>query len=453
MQVFESSIELPVSIEAAFAYHERPGALQRLIPPWENVVIETSDQSLQPGSRVTLRSSIGGLPMRWIAEHRDYDPPHRFEDVALSGPFHHWHHRHLFRALTANSSLMTDRVEYQLPFGAMSRRLGGGYVRRQLEAMFAYRHRVTRSDLATAARYSLSPMKIAITGAGGLLGSELSPFLSLLGHRSVPAQRSGEGAQTSFQLAANHRWDDCDVVIHLAGKSIAEQRWSESVKAQIRDSRVAPTRRLCQQLAELSNPPKLLICASATGIYGDRGDELVDESSQLGDDFLANVAAEWEAACDPARQAGIRVVHLRLGVVLSPRGGALSSMLLPARLGLGGPIGGGKQWWSWIAMDDVLGAIYHAIANDAVAGAMNAVAPTPVRNREFAADLGAVLGRPAFVPAPAPVLRLALGQMADDLLLSSTRVEPGVLTATGYDFRFTKLEPALRHLLGRSEKT
>lgn len=448
MPVFESSVDLPVSVEQAFAYHERPGALQRLIPPWENVQIESSDGSIKPGARVTIRNRVAGVPLRWVAEHRAYEPPTRFEDIALSGPFAAWRHQHLFQSTTSDSSTLTDRIDYELPMGWIGQRLGGSYVDNQLQAMFRYRHRVTRDDLTTLARYSLSPLKVAITGASGLVGRELLAFLSLLGHQSIRIKRGGDGTTNSFQLEQPNRWSDCDAVVHLAGKSIAEQRWSTLVKSELRESRVGPTRALCQTLAALERRPQVFICASAIGIYGDRANEVVDESSIIGDDFLASLARDWEQACQPAVDAGIRVVHLRFGVILTPRGGALAKMRLPAKLGLGGPMGNGEQWMSWVAIDDALAAIYHAIAGKHIHGPINIVTPKPVTNREFAKLLGKVLGRPAFLPAPAPLLRLAIGEMADALLLTSTRVHPGALLRSGYDFRFSELENALRHLLG-----
>jgi uncharacterized protein (TIGR01777 family) len=448
MQTHESSVDLPVSIEEAFAYHERPGALQRLIPPWESVRVESSDGSLTPGSKVTLVTRVAGIPLRWKAEHRDYDPPHRFEDVALSGPFSHWHHRHLFEATSLTTSRLTDHIEYEVPLGGLGQAFGGSFVRGKLESMFAYRHRITKDDLTMASRYNLPPQTIALTGSTGLVGNALVPFLSILGHQPIRTVRHGSDADTTFELPEQNQWSQCDAVVHLAGKSIADARWSNTVKRQIRDSRVGPTRRLCETLASLPSPPKVFVCASAIGIYGNRGDEVLTETSTRGDDFLAEIGEQWEAACRPARDAGIRVVNMRFGLILSPRGGALAKTLLPAKLGLSGPLGSGNQYWSWIAIDDVLGAIYHAIANDQVAGPVNVVAPDPSTNRDFARTLGKVLHRPAFVPAPAPILRVALGEMADALLLTSTRVKPDVLLSTGYQFRFTDLAETLTSMLG-----
>jgi hypothetical protein len=242
---------------------------------------------------------------------------------------------------------------------------------------------------------------------------------------------------------------EVDAVVHLAGKSIAEGRWDDRVKAEIRDSRVNLTRQLCESLAKLSKRPRVLVCASATGIYGDRGNEVLDERSAPGSGFLADVAQQWEEACRPAIDAGIRVVHARLGVVFSPRGGALQKMLTPAKF-CGGALGSGNQWWSWIGIDDVLGAIYHCVANPSISGPVNFVSPQPLTNRVIARTLGTVLHRPAIFPAPAIALRTAMGEMADALLLASCRVVPRQLTESGYRFRFTDLEDLLRYSLGQS---
>jgi len=259
--------------------------------------------------------------------------------------------------------------------------------------------------------------------------------------------------------AAGPRWDPAagridedglegfDAVVHLAGESIA-RRFTARHRRAVLESRRDGTRLLCAALARRARPPRVLISASAMGIYGDRGDEVLDESSQTGRGFLADVARIWEAETEVAKAAGIRVVITRNGLVLSRRGGALAPLLAPARWGLSGPLGSGHQWWSWIALDDVVPAIEHLIATDAIDGPVNLVAPQPVRQAEFARALGRVLARPALVPAPAFALRMILGRgMADDLILASARIRPARLAASGYAFRFESLEPALRHLL------
>jgi len=299
-------------------------------------------------------------------------------------------------------------------------------------------------------------MKVAITGASGLLGSALVPFLAADGHEVVRLVRRAPKARDEA------RWDPetsaiddaalegVDAVVNLSGESIAGGRWTEARKALLRSSRLGPTHVLAKTLAGLSRKPRVFISASAVGYYGNRGDAWLTEKDAPADDFLGRLSAEWEKAAEPAARAGIRVVHPRIGVVLTPAGGALGKMLLSFRAGLGGVLGPGTQYMSWIAIDDLLGVIRHLLGRDDVAGPANAVAPEPVTNALFTKTLGRVLGRPTVVPAPAFALRLALGEMADATLLSSTRVRPERLLATGYRFRFPELEGALRHVLGRT---
>ncbi|NNE00582.1 MAG: TIGR01777 family protein [Pirellulaceae bacterium] len=452
-KIYVASTTLPVSVADAFAYHDRRGALERLIPPWESAHIESSDQSLEVGSRVVLKTKIAGVPLRWVAEHTHYDPPTLFADTQISGPFAKWNHRHHFIQAGDESSLIKDEIQYRLPGGSLGRLFGGSMAQRTIESMFSYRHQVTRDDLQLFNQYPTSPLTVAISGASGLVGAQLSALLSLLGHRTLRIVRNPTNDSSDIAVWSDPadvaKLEDVDAVIHLAGKPIADDRWTDDVKQQIRDSRVIKTRELCESLAKLHRKPKVLICASATGIYGNRGDEILDENSAAGGDFLADVAREWEDACQGARDAGIRVVNTRFGIVLTPRGGALQKMLLPAKLA-GGSLGNGQQWWSWIALDDVLGAIYHCIQDDSISGAVNFVAPEPIRNRDFAKTLGRVLGRPALLPAPAFGLRLALGEMADALLLASTRAVPQKLLQSTYKYRFDDLESALRYYLGRN---
>jgi uncharacterized protein (TIGR01777 family) len=225
-------------------------------------------------------------------------------------------------------------------------------------------------------------------------------------------------------------------------------RWTEAKKKGIRESRVQGTTHLAAALARTQMPPRVFICASAIGLYGNRGEELLTETSPAGQGFLPEVSREWEAASRVAADAGIRTVNLRIGLVLSPKGGALEKMLAPFKLGLGGRVGSGQQWWSWIHVDDIVGAVHHAVHTESLAGPVNLVAPNPVRNAEFTSALAAVLGRPAFLPVPAFAARLVFGEMAEELLLSSERVQPVRLQASGYSFRFAELRAALEDLLG-----
>ncbi len=299
-------------------------------------------------------------------------------------------------------------------------------------------------------------MHIAVTGASGLVGSKLVPMLTTGGHevtrlvRREPAWESEVTWDPQGEFDASSL-DGIDAVVHLAGENIAASRWSAKVKERIRSSRVQGTRALCESLAKMESPPRVLVCASAIGYYGDRCDEILTEDSNAGDGFLADVAQEWEAATKPACNAGVRVVNLRFGMILSPKDGALAKMLLPFKLGGGGRVGSGKQYWSWISIDDAAGAIHHALMMNSLSGPVNAVTPNPVTNLEFTKTLGRVLRRPTLVPMPAFAARLALGEMADELLLASIRVEPKELNRTGYEFRQPTLESALRHLLGKTQ--
>lgn len=297
-------------------------------------------------------------------------------------------------------------------------------------------------------------MRLLVTGASGLIGSSLVPWLASGGYRVTRLTRSEPqpGAdEVRWDPAAGTidraRLEGVEAVVHLAGENLATGRWTHAKKARIQMSRVSGTRLLSEALARLTRPPRVFVCASAIGYYGNRGAEILNEESPPGSGFLADVCREWEAAAEPARRRGIRVVHLRTGVVLSAQGGALAKILLPFRMGLGGPLGNGQQAMSWIALDDVLGVIQHVLSIDAVTGPLNVVAPTPVTNREFTKTLGRVLSRPTLVPAPAFALRLILGELADEALLASTRAIPSKLLATGYVFRYPTLEGALRHVL------
>lgn len=455
-EVFVRRSRLAAPAAEVFRWHARPGALERLTPPWERIRVLSRSGGIEDGARVTLRMGTGPLAVRWTAEHRDYVDGVQFRDVQVSGPFTHWEHTHRVTPDGPAGAYLEDRITYVLPFGALGALGGGALARRRLERTFAYRHRVTAQDIAAHARLGGRHMKILVTGSSGLIGSQLVPFLTTGGHAVVRLVRDGTGKPDGTVV-----WDPekgtidraalegLDAVVHLAGENIAGGRWTAAKKARIYSSRVDGTRLLVEALAGLKRPPRTLIAASAIGYFGHRNDDILDEDSASGGGFLADVVREWEAATQPAAQAGMRVVNLRFGIVLSAAGGALATMLPPFRLGLGGPIGSGEQFMSWIAIDDVIGAVLHALASADLSGPVNTVAPNPVTNREFATTLGRVLSRPALLPLPAFAVKLLFGEMGEELLLSSTRVQPERLKQSGYEFRFPELEGALRHVLGR----
>src|SRR5215212_3672624 len=295
-------------------------------------------------------------------------------------------------------------------------------------------------------------MIIAITGSSGLVGTALVHAIEADGHivRPIVRRRLRPGSDEIRWDPDNNTIDaaelvNIDAVVHLAGENIAAHRWTKSFKRKILNSRVGGTKLLCKTLAGLASKPTVLVGASAVGYYGNRGDELLDESATSGRGFLAEVCQQWEAATVPARDADIRVVNLRIGFVLSKEGGGLAKMLTPFRLGLGGVIGRGNQYMSWIALDDLIRAIQFTLSAAALVGPVNAVAPGPVTNREFTKTLGRVLHRPTIFPMPGFAAKLAFGEMADEMLLGGARVEPRALNNARFEFHYPQLDGALRH--------
>ncbi len=464
---FSRSVTVPVPRDVLFAWHARPGAFERLSPPWQRVEVVRSDGRITDGARVELRTWLPpGLPVgvrvRWRLEHRDYVAGRQFRDVQLAGPFARWSHLHrVDDGPGAAASTLTDAIDYALPFGALGALGGGAVARAELTRLFGYRHAVTLADLERHAAAALPPMTVAVTGASGLIGHALTHFLTTGGHTVVRIGRGAGGASPPSAQLRDVQWDPAagrldpraldgvDAVVHLAGANVGE-RWTPQHRRAIRDSRVQGTGLIARTIAAMERPPRVLVSASAVGYYGDRGDEVLDEGAGPGRGFLADVCVAWEDAAEPARLAGVRVVHPRLGVVLTPAGGALAKLLLPAQLGVGGPMGSGRQWLSVVGLDDVVGAIHAAIAREALEGPVNVVLPEPIRNADFAHALGHVLHRPALMPAPAFALRLALGrEQADEVLLASQRVVPARLLAAGFEFRRPTVDGTLRFELGR----
>jgi uncharacterized protein len=296
-------------------------------------------------------------------------------------------------------------------------------------------------------------MKVAIAGASGLVGSALIPVLKKLGGQITRLVRSDPKAgdiewHPNQDEVSSRTLEGFDVIINLAGENIAGGRWTDDQKRKIRDSRVNGTHLLSESIAKLTQKPRVFICASATGIYGDRDDETLDEQSESGGGFLAGVCREWEKATEPAIKAGTRVVNLRFGPILAREGGMLAKLLTPFKMGMGGKVGSGKQFISWVALEDAVNAIKLAIEDESIRGPLNIVSPNPVRNEEFTKTLGHVLNRPTALAMPAFAARLAFGEMADEMLLASQKVMPKRLTTAGFVFRHPELEPTLRQLLG-----
>lgn len=455
-EIFSRSVRIERPAAEVFAWHERDGAFARLCPPWERVEVTRHVGGIRDGARVSLRTKVGPVWAKWEIEHRDYVEGRQFRDVLLSGPFAKWEHLHSVEPAGENACVLTDEIRYRLPLGALGRWGGVAFTRRQLARMFAYRHAVTKADLEMPKQGAAKC--VLLSGASGLVGRTLVALLRTQGHTvRTLVRRAARGAGEFAWNPATGTMDrtalvGVDAVVHLGGENVAGGRWTTARKAAILASRVEGTRTLAGGIAamKVEQRPEVLVSAAAVGFYGERGDERLGEEAGLGAGFLAEVCAAWEGELVAVEKLDVRTVALRTGVVLTPAGGALAKMLPTMLAGVGGRLGSGRQWMSWITPDD-LGALYlRAVTDSAWRGAFNAVAPEPVTNAELTATLARVLRRPAVLPVPAAVLRLIFGEMAQETLLASTRAVPVRVAEAGFVWRHAELEPALRHVLGRS---
>ncbi len=442
-----------------FDWHERPGALERLTPPWGDVEVLHRSGGIEDGGQISLRIKRGPTSFRWDLRHRDYVYGRQFRDEQVSGPLKSWVHTHTFLPRDGGGTVAQDEIDLEAPLGAAGAALGPAFIRRELDRLFRFRYRRLFTDLARHARYAGRPrLRVAITGSSGLVGSALRHFLTTGGHEVVTVVRDsrklGEGSIFWNPAAGVLNPDDLagiDAVVHLAGTSIAGSRWNEARKRAIKQSRVRGTELLSRTLAGMRDGPRVLVSASAVGFYGDRGDDVVTEGDPGGRGFLAEVCRAWEGATRPAERAGIRVVNLRLGVVLSPQGGALGQMLLPFKMGAGGRLGSGKQYISWIDLDDATGVFLHALYDESLRGPVNATAENPVTNSVFTSALGRALGRPTVVPVPALAVKAAFGELGTEALLWGQRVVPRKALDAGFEFFYEGVEDSLRFQLGRME--
>ncbi|GMR11949.1 MAG: TIGR01777 family oxidoreductase [Gemmatimonadota bacterium] len=414
---------------------------------------------IEDGGRVVLRVRRGPAKFRWELVHSDYEEGRRFCDEQVRGPLAKWRHEHRFTATDNGGCLVEDIVDWAPPLGPAGQLFAGPVVDRELGRLFAFRYRRLRDDLDRARRYGgREPLTVAVTGASGLVGSALVHMLDAAGHKVLQLVRRPTGPHDNLVQwdpktgeIDGRKLEGIDALVHLAGESITGERWSDDKKKRILESRVKGTELLSLTISRLASKPKVMVSASAVGYYGDRGNELLTEGSKPGKGFLSGVCRQWEAATRHAERSGVRVVHLRTGMVLNPRGGALGTMLLPFKVGIGGRLGSGKQYVSWIDADDLLGLINHAICEDSVSGPLNASAPYPVPNATFADVLGRVLHRPTVIPVPGLAIRALFGEMGRELLLQGQRVLPKKAEATGYEFLFPGLEDSLRFELGRPD--
>lgn len=453
----------PVSASALWAFHTNPGGFARLCPPWQSVRLASASGDFAH-LRAVIELKQGPLRLQWHAQHENYVEGRQFQDRQLKGPFARWVHTHTVEPVDANSASLDDQISYDLPLGALGRLIMGSKIKDDLDAMFAFRHERTRHDCVAHARFADLPrMHIGITGSTGLIGSELCAYLLNAGHQVTRMLRAGtdrrlidagapalerviDFASPVHELARS--LEGLDAVVHLAAAPIAAHRWSSRRKQTLVSSRVETTAALARALAVMQNPPRHFIVASGTAGYATQGREPATEKQPLdAQGFLADLVRQWEAAADPARAAGLRVAHLRIGMVLSPRAGALRSLLTPARLGMLGTIGGGQQRWPWIALDDLLAAVEHVLHTPALDGPVNCVSPSMIDAQEMTRILARTLGRPHLIPAPAGLLRAAMGEIAS-VLLEDHGVRPAKLQASGFEFSYADLSHALALSLG-----
>lgn len=455
--ILKAKIAAPV--EEVFAWHARPGAISRLSPPWDPLRLISVTNGINPGSCVVMELRAGPVPFIWEALHTRYEKNVFFEDIQLRGPFSSWTHVHFFEKNASFNTIMEDRISYTLPFHPMGTTLLNGFVQKKFARIFAFRHFTTNADILFHRSLALKPSsRFLLSGASGMIGSNLIPFLTTAGHhvsrlvrrKPVPEKNEIFWNPLSGEIDAD-KLEGFDTVIHLSGENIGQGRWTQEKKKKIICSRTRPTGLLAQTLAGLKKPPEVFISASAIGFYGNRGDKKLTEQNCCGDDFISDVCRQWEASAAPAIKAGIRTVFPRIGVVLHPSGGALKKMLPLFSLGMGGKTGHGRQHMSWIGMDDVVCAILHMAATREIRGPVNLVSPAPVTNADFSRILSDVLGRTSGPAVPGVIIMALFGEMGKETVLSSTRVLPSVLLKTGYKFRHRKLRQALCHVLGKTE--
>jgi uncharacterized protein (TIGR01777 family) len=460
MPRFRHETRLPFPPDEVFAWHARPGAFQRLAPPWATITVRERSGTIRDGDELSLEFERGPLKFTWRFRHRDFADGRSFTDEQISGPFQRWVHQHVFEPDGQGGTRLIDEIHWEPPAAGVDA-LATPVVERELERVFGFRALRLNHDLTLHGRWRDRPrLAVAITGASGLIGSALRAFLTTGGHRVAPLVRSAEQARRE---PGSIPWSPergeiapdalagIDAVVHLAGEPLVQlPRWTAEKKKRILESRVRGTELIARAVAtQHQDGPRTLLSASGIGYYGNRKDEVVTEESGPGKGFLAEVTKAWEEATRRARGAGVRVVLHRAGPVQSPAGGMLEKILIPFRMGMGGRVGSGKQYVPWVDLDDVMGIMLHVLMTD-LEGPINVCSPHPVPNAIFADTLGRVLGRPSLVPVPALVVKTALGEMGEETLLWGQRGKPARLLKSGYTFLLEGLEESLRFQLGRS---
>jgi len=461
LPIFSHQAQFNANKKEIWNWYNSDGAFRRIMPEWEGIQPMNAGR-LVDGDETVFKVKLGPFRQKWVARHHSVVSGESFADRMIKGPFGAWNHNHEFQTEPNGVTSVIDNVEYKLPLHILTGWSAGFTVLPRMKQMFEFRSVRVANDLKQIqATADLPRQRILVSGSTGMIGLQLCAFLEAAGHDVHRLLRSSTKLPTDVDSTKIVRWNDVsgeilegnmngfDSIIHLAGAGIGDKRWSKKRLKLIRDSRIIPTQNLAKIVSTLDQPPKKILCSSAIGFYGNRGTEVLDESSTTGSDFLADLCAEWENASDVAKDAGINVIHLRTGIVMSPLGGALAKLLLPAKMGAGGPVGGGKQMQSWISLDDEIYAIHHLMMKEDSTGPYNLTAPNPVSQKKFAKTLGKVLRRPAFAPLPGFVIKLLFGQMGKKLVLEGQDVRPKRLLESGFEFTHSELETCLRSCLGK----
>ena len=439
----KTSVAVPCDF--AFAWILYPGVLKRLLPPWVKVDFLPSIPCNK--TQVGLKVYIGPFFFKWILEHDNFKLNQEFKDKQITGPFKRYLHTHRFIPIDSQSCILSDQIEFDSVY-FLEKLIAKRFVR-----LLKWRQKIMKEDLELIYKYSSVPLKILVSGASGFMGSELTTFLRLAGHNVIRLVRHKQeiGSDTLYWdpvegWFSKQDFEGFDAVFHLAGAPIAH-RWTKKYRKKLSTSRCRDTWLLSQVLSRLYSPPKIVISASAIGFYGDCREKKVTESSSAGEGFLSSLCQQWEASLEAVEQRGCRVVNARFGVVLGAKGGMLRQVLPFYHLGLGGRIGSGNQYLSWIGIDDAISALYHLLMTESLNRAVNLVATYPVKQKEFASILAAKLRRPHFFHLPSALISLTLGDMGKEMLLASAQVYPQKLLESGYSFRYPNLQEALNWVM------
>lgn len=443
--------KLDFPAEEVFAWHLNPGAIYRMIPPWEKVEVLSDVKSPEEvNSVLTLRSKMGPFSILWKIKHAQFQEGESFTDIQIKGPFKIWKHVHKVYPKDDATCEWEDEIHFASPLAFLH-----SWIERKIKKTLKWRHQRLRNELMMKRRYKTKSMRVLVSGTSGLVGQEVTTFLKSQGHEVVPLLRKGKSEKKEKGIYWNPKkgvfkkkdFEGFDAVIHLAGKNIAHL-WTKKHKRAIFTSRCRDSWLLSQILLRVNSPPQVLICASAAGFYGDRGNDVLTEDSPKGKGFLADVCEKWEEATKGIEKRKTRGIHTRFGIILSSKGGMLGRILPLFRMGLGAVVGSGKQYVSWISLDDVVYGIYHAVITKDLEGPVNFTAPSPETNRSFSKKIAHFLHRPLFLRIPASFLKLTLGQMAEEMLLPSVRAVPDKLKGSGYEFVHPTLEDSLQWELG-----